>query len=627
VLYDDDLYVTDNDFVRQGWSAAGLRAAFATPVAGLWHPLTLLSHMLDVELFGLDPAGHHASSVLVHLGNVLLLFALLARTTAAPWRSAFVAACFALHPLQVESVAWVAERKNLLCTLFGLLACHAYVGWCRWRGTLRYALVVLLYALGLLAKPMLVTLPFALLLLDYWPLDRLRGSGAAPDPARLRARAIEKLPLFTLAALASAVTLATQAPVLASLETLGPGQRVAHAVASYGLYALRFVWPADLAVFYAHPQQALPAAWVAASGLGLALVTAWTLAGAARAPARAVGWLWYLGTLVPVIGLVQVGAQGSADRYAYLPLIGLAIVVAWTPPERSPPLARRALGLGTLACLAALALTSCATLRHWRDSVSLFERALAVSQRDWLPRPESPILHANLALAYAGQGRDAEALPHYRRALALGDARPRTHYQLGNALLRLGRGEEAIAAYGRALAGDPSLLDARANLAAALAEAGRHAAAARELEAYVAVRPDDGPARVRLADALSRSGRAREALERLEAGLAARPEDRVLANNLAWLLATCADAELRDGPRALRIAEGLRAAGMRDAASLDTLAAAQAATGRFGEAAETARSAAALAAERGSVRLAAEIRERMQLYAARRAYVQPIPPE
>jgi Flp pilus assembly protein TadD len=619
VLYDDDLYVTENAFVRDGLSWQGLGRAFTSTEVGIWHPVTFLSHMLDVELFGMDPAGHHASSILLHAFNALLVFQLLARGSGAVWRSASVAALFAVHPLQVESVAWVAERKTLLCLFFWLLACLTWLAYARRPGGLRYAATAALVALALMAKPMAVTLPLVLLLLDAWPLARLGGPDGRLDPARLRACALEKLPLLLLSAGASAAVLLTQRQVLA--ENLPLGLRGANALAAYALYLLRTVWPAHPSVLYPHPGPLLPAAWVVTSAALLAALTAAALLGARRRPAVGVGWLWFVGTLVPVIGLVQVGVQGSADRYAYIPLVGLFTAAVWAVPAPVARGGRAAVAAGAALLLLTLGAVTRTHLAHWRDSVALFEQALRATSRAWIiPYPESPILHHNLAVAYAQQGRDAEATRHFRKALELGSDEVETLLSLGHALLRQGRVEEALTVYTRARAAAPERPEVALALSVALDRAGRLEEAADELERYLEDRPDDTRARVDQVDLLLRSGRYARALAVIEAAAAARPGDPVLANNLAWLLATAPDPDLRDAQRALRISESLAAAGPPDASRLDTQAAAEAAAGRFEAAVRTADEAAALAESRGSALLAAKIRERRALYASGRPY-------
>jgi hypothetical protein len=377
VLLDDPLYVTGNAKVRQGITGEGLAWALTANVANNWHPLTMLSHMVDVEVFGLAPAGHHLTSLLLHLANVLLLFEALRRMTGAVFRSALVAAVFAVHPTRVESVAWIAERKDVLSGLFWMLALLAYLYYARRPSPGRYLLAGLSMALGLAAKPMLVTLPCVLLLLDLWPLGR-RGLG------RL---ILEKIPLFALSAASSVVTLHYQKASLAPLEALPWDLRLSNAAVSYVTYLGKAFLPRDLAVFYPFPAQ-IPL-WQALGSAALIIVltglAAWRIR---KSPWLLVGWLWFLGTLVPVIGLVQVGRQAMADRYTYLPFAGLFLAMVWGLAELVAQRAVLRRALGVVAVLAVLILTAMtrSQARHWADSVTLFRHALAVTGDNDLAR-------------------------------------------------------------------------------------------------------------------------------------------------------------------------------------------------------------------------------------------------
>jgi protein O-mannosyl-transferase len=377
VILDDPLYVTANREVRQGITLEGAAWALTANVANNWHPLTVLSHMLDVEVFGLPPVGHHLTSLLLHLAGVLLLFEALRRMTGAAYRSALVAALFAVHPTRVESVAWISERKDVLSGLFWMLALLAYLGWVRRPSAGRYLLVTLALALGLAAKPMVVTLPCVLLLLDFWPLGR-RG---------LRGLIVEKIPLFALSAASSVVTLHYQRTSMAPLDVLPWDLRLANAAVSYVSYLGKAFLPRNLAVFYPFPME-IPAWKTAGAVLLLALVTALAVWRARKSPWLLVGWLWFLGTLVPVIGLVQVGRQAMADRYTYLPFVGLFLAVVWGTAEWAERRGALRPVLGALAVLAILGLAGMtrAQTRHWRDGVTLFRHALAVTGNNPLAR-------------------------------------------------------------------------------------------------------------------------------------------------------------------------------------------------------------------------------------------------
>jgi len=392
VNLDDDLYVYGNPHVSAGLTWAGVRWAFTAFQASNWHPLTWLSHMLDVSLFGLAAYGHHLTNILLHALATALLFTALRRLTGAIWPSAFVAALFGVHPLHVESVAWVAERKDVLSGVIFALVLLAYERFARRGSRGRMLPVALLLALGLAAKPMLVTVPFLLLLLDFWPLGRLRPAAGGPVPGRPRvpwARLLaEKTPLLLLAAASSVVTYAAQEAggSVARLGCFPPAVRLANAAVSVVVYLNNVFWPTDLSVFYPLPLQALPPWMVAGAALALAAVSAAVLAALRRRGYLAVGWFWFLGMLVPVIGIVQVGEQMRADRYLYLPLTGLGVLVAWGLPELLRGWRRGgvALGVAAVAGLALLGGVAAERARDWRDAPTLFSRALAVTPNNRL---------------------------------------------------------------------------------------------------------------------------------------------------------------------------------------------------------------------------------------------------
>jgi tetratricopeptide (TPR) repeat protein len=406
VNLDDGLYVTGNSHVQAGITRASVAWALTANVANNWHPLTLLSHLLDCQLFGLDAAGHHATSLLLHLANVLLLFAVLRQLTGAVWRSAAVAALFAVHPAHVESVAWVAERKDVLSALFWLLAMGAYGRYARRPALGRYLWVVLAMALGLAAKPMVVTLPFALLLLDVWPLERL-GLG-------WRRLAMEKLPLLALSAASSLVTLRYQRTSLAPLGLDPWSLRLANAAVSYAAYLGKLLLPGNLAVFYPIPL-AIPAWKVAGAAALLAVITTLAVRSARKSPWLLVGWLWFLGTLVPVIGLVQVGRQAMADRYTYIPSIGLFVAIVWGIAEligERRIVSTTILAMAVAAAIALLAMGTWMQIGYWRDSVALYRHALAVTRDNY-------VAHVGLAKALTARRNWTGAAEQYRAALAL----------------------------------------------------------------------------------------------------------------------------------------------------------------------------------------------------------------
>ena len=398
VRFDDHGYVYENSMVVQGLTADGVRWAFTTGHMFNWHPLTWLSHMADVELYGLDPAGHHATSLLLHAANAILLFLVLRRMTGRFWPAFAAAALWAVHPLRVESVAWVAERKDVLSAFFALGALHFY--------RRRMAWTALAFALSLLAKPSWVTLPFLLLLLDVWPLRRWPGESPA---ALVR----EKVPLFLLAALSCVATFVAQhvGGAVQSFADYPFGVRLANAAVACAQYVLALAWPFGLSVFYPHPGAALPAAASGAAAAGLALVSFLALRAFRRRPWWTVGWLWFLGSLVPMIGLVQVGWQARADRYTYLPHVGLIVALVWTAAEAAHGVGRRRI-LAVVSGLLAVALVLLARRQTavWRDSETLFRHAIEL-------RADNALAQYNLGTLQAQQGRFAEALPRLRLAL------------------------------------------------------------------------------------------------------------------------------------------------------------------------------------------------------------------
>ena len=483
-VFDDGFFLSSNPHVRNGLTLAGLRWSLTAEVAGNWHPLTLWSHMLDVQLFGQKAGRHHLVNVALHCLNTLLLFGFLRRTTGATWRSAAVAALFAVHPLHVESVAWVAERKDLLSTLFLLLALGAYAGYAARPGPGRYLLVTLWFSLGLCSKPMLVTLPFVLLLLDFWPLGRLPKTAGLRQPAggsgRPGGRRViwEKAPLLALSAAVSVVTYRAQrdfgAMTIADREPFPLDVRALNALAAYGEYLLKTLWPAGLGVMYPHPGGALPPWKPLLSLLTIVLVTALAARFRRERPSLAVGWLWFLGTLVPVIGLVQVGEQALADRYTYVPLVGLFMIVAWNVPSPVAAGGRRAAGLAAAAglTLAVLMVASSLQLRHWRNNLSLYSRAVAVSPGSWMMR-------ANLGAELQSRGRLEEAIVHFRALVGLRPDIPDARHNLAFALLLAGRREEAVAGFRETLRLNPSHPRANYNLGVTLMKLGRPDEASR----------------------------------------------------------------------------------------------------------------------------------------------------
>ncbi len=557
VNYDDDLYILDSPPVRAGLEPETVRWAFTTLRGANWFPLTWLSWAADAELYGMEPAGFHATSALLHAAAAVLLYLAFARMTGAPWRSAVVAAVFAVHPLHVESVAWAAARKDVLSGVFAALALAGYAAHAARPSAGRMALVAAALAAGLLSKPTLVALPFALLLLDVWPLRRLRLPRLGGPPGiGLRRALTEKLPLFALAAASCAVTYYAQARggTVQGFEEFPFAARVGNALVSIVAYAARSFWPTGLSVHYRHPGAALPAWQALAAGALLAAVTLAVLRELPRRPYLAVGWLWYVGMLVPVIGLVQVGSQARADRYTYLPQVGLSIAVVWgladaVADRRS---LRRAAAALAAAALVALGLLSAARVRVWRDSFTLFEDALRVD-------PDNHVAHINLGVALGDEERYDEAAAHLERALALAPRSPLAPGILAEVRRAQGRPSAAARLFRRALRRDPGSARWNAGLAGAQLDLEQPAKAVRSYRAALELDPSDARAIGNLGLALFHLGRTGEAVARYREALEARPDLASVRANLGIALLErgedrAAVAELR---RALEDGEDL----------------------------------------------------------------------
>jgi tetratricopeptide (TPR) repeat protein len=547
VDYDDDYYISQNPNLKLGLSADGLKWAFTESYGANWYPLTWISLMLDYEIFGISARAFHAVNLALHAASAVLLFYVFLRMTGALGASAFIASVFALHPTHVESVAWAAERKDVLSALFWMLTLLSYARYAERPAPRRLALVALFLTLGLLSKPMVVTLPFVLLLLDVWPLDRLGKTSFA----RL---ALEKVPLFALVIAASAVTFFAQRAegAVQPLQTYSFGVRLSNALVAYVAYIGKAFWPTRLSPYYPHPGDSLPSWQVGAAFALLAGATLLALALARRNKHLRflpVGWLWYLGTLVPVIGLVQVGQQAMADRYTYLPYIGLSIVVAFGLAEivkRGPVLAALA-----TASLLALAAGASAQVRVWRDSVTLFEHALRVTERNALAHinlgiaylnrgrlddaerelekaievhPGAAEAHAGLGAVRAAEGRPAEALESYRAALRLDPGSSATHREMAGLLLASGDASQALVHFREASALAPRDGDALVDLAVGLSREGRHDEADRKFEEATHLPVDMARLYQNWGAVLMERGEIEDAAKHFEKALALRPE-------------------------------------------------------------------------------------------------------
>ena len=544
VKMDDDMSVAANARVREGLTPGSIKWAFSSNLLGNYIPLAQLSHMLDVEIWGMKAGGHHFTSLLIHILNVLLLLVLLERMTGAVWKSALVAALFAVHPLHVESVAWVAERKDVLSAFFWLACTLAYFFYAKSPSVPKFALVCLLFVMGMLAKPMLLTLPFTLLLLDYWPLRRWpreKSAGGGDDagapggePATPGGLLAEKSVLFLMVPFFTVVAFVAQrqAEAVASAASLSVWQRVANAAVSYVMYLKMAVFPKGLAVFYPLPKGGVPFAAAAVSFLILIAITAGALFLAKRKKYVLVGWLWYLGTLVPVIGLVQIGSQRMADRYTYLPLTGVFIAAVWGAADlagRSRE-ARRVMTAAACVVIVALAAMTNVQAGYWRDSFTLLGRALEVTKDNWF-------VHTNLGYALYEQGRKEEAIAHYRKSVEINPNNLKGLINLGSSLSEAGRDDEAIVFYEEALRIMPENPKAINNLGLVLVNQGRFPEAAERFRDAVRLDPKFFDAWNNLAGALAQAGDMASAEKVYREALKVDPSSAMALNNLGIIVA------------------------------------------------------------------------------------------
>jgi len=522
VNFDDDRYVTENPHVRQGLTGETVVWALTSTEQANWHPLTWMSHALDYSLFHLNPAGHHFTSVLLHVGNVLLLYLLLVWATGRLGPSLFVAALFALHPINVESVAWIAERKNVLCTFFFLLTLWAYGWYVRKPGWKRYLVVLVFFAAGLASKPMVITLPFVLLLLDYWPLQRVGGTTNGTNPSSTWPRlALEKVPLLALSAASAMVTVVAQRAggSIRTTAEFSLGVRIANAIYAYAMYLWKMLWPARLAPLYPHPGNSLAEWRVLTAGLVLLVITA----GVWRFRTRRyllVGWLWFLGTLVPVIGLVQVGEAAMADRYAYIPLIGIFVMIAFGVADWGERKGFRGwLLIPALAVLVALTFATHRQIGNWQSNIALWSHTLAVTTNNF-------VAEDNLAGALILEGKEEEALPHFEAAARINPRDPMSHSNLGTYFQNHGQMGQAIEQYETAvhLTSDPTLLTLTyANLGAAQSAAGEQDQAANSFEQSLRYNPSQFNAWLGLGLLAQRQGKMEEAITDFSHSVQAQP--------------------------------------------------------------------------------------------------------
>ena len=578
VNYDDPSYVYQNTRITSGLSLSNVAWAFTHVHAENWHPLTTITHMLDCQLYGLKPGWHHLTNVLLHTVAVVLLFLALQRMTGALWRSAFVAAVFAVHPLHVESVAWIAERKDVLSAVFFILALLAYFHYTRAPSTGRYLIVALVFALGLMSKPMLVTLPFVLLLLDYWPLG-IKGQRSGATRPLLQV-VIEKIPLIALSVVSSIVTFLAQRKAIGWTEQLPIMARLSNAVVTYVVYIWQMLWPAKLAVFYPHPENRLPIWEIILAIIVLIGITAVAYILRKRAPYLITGWLWYLGMLVPVIGFVQVGWQGHADRYTYLPQIGFYIAITWAVADATVSwrFQRATLGVVVALLLSVLSWRAWLQTSYWRDSETLFTHTLAVTSKN-------DVGLNNLGIVFLDKGQLDKAIANLQAAIDLRPENGPAHDNLAKALLQKGQVAEAMVHYRKFLEIDPENVEARNTLGTALIQQGRVSEAIAQWQQALAIQPNNGNA----------------------------------ASNLAWVFATCPEDSIRNGPRAVELAEkAMRLSGGKIPMVFRIVAAAYAEDGRFADAIKAAQRGVDLADSQGNSALAADLRNSISLYEAGR---------
>jgi tetratricopeptide (TPR) repeat protein len=534
VGYDDDGYVTENPRVKRGLTIDNIGWALQSTQKSNWHPLTWLSHMLDVELFGMNAGAHHMTSVLFHIFNSLLLFAAFRKMTGRVWPSGFVAAMFALHPLRVESVAWIAERKDVLSTFFWMLTLWSYARYTVLPNRRRYLPVAGFFLLGLMAKPMLVTLPFVLLLLDYWPLTRLRFNALDHQIAESHQRLpafqlfLEKVPLFLLSLLSCVITFLVQqkAGTLAAIEAKPFSLRIANALVSYVKYIHKMIWPDNLAVLY--PYSASISEWYTIGALVmLGGITFLAVRYANKFPWLMVGWLWYLGTLVPVIGFVQTGVQAMADRYTYVPAIGLFIIAAWGGPRivAGWRYKTKALSIASAAVFIFCITVSRSQVRYWHDSLALFNHALAATSDNY-------VIHNNLGFELALKGDTDEAIKHYRQALVIHPDFEAAHINLGVALRRQGRLDDSIKYYYTVLSERPTYAGVHHNLGINMLHKGKIDQAIAHFQEALRIKPDYVEVYNSLGAAMVSKGKIKEAIASFRQALRIDPDFSAAKNNL-----------------------------------------------------------------------------------------------
>jgi len=651
---DDQVYVSENPDVIAGLTGHGLVWAFTQTVSGNWHPLTIISHMLDCTLYGLNPSGHHFTNVFLHTLVGLLVFLVLSNMSRTFWQSAFVAAVFAIHPLRVESVAWISERKDVLSGFFFILTLAAYTQYVRAPAFRRYALVLILFALGLMAKPMLVTVPFVLLLLDYWPLGRFtrstpidlrsKGKRQRATAANVWTLVLEKVPLIVLSGASCIATILAQRTGIVPADRFSMLDRLGNAFISVVTYIRQMLWPSGLAVLYPFSTAAIPTWQIILSVAVVLIITAGAFILRKDRPYVFVGWFWFLGMLVPVSGIIQVGLQAHADRYTYLPQIGLYILIAWGLADLLASWRHRRTIFATASIIVLAALTASASVQtsYWHDSIRLWTRALAVTSRNSAAedaicsaflhagqldeaaaharkevamQPNSPQAHTSLGTTLLLKRQPDEALDHFQQAVRLNPQYAEAQLGLGSALLRKGETAEAVTHYQQAVGLDPGSATKHYDLALALLMEGRAAEAADHLRVALNIQPAYPDADYFLGIISIQQEHVQDAITHWQRALKFQPRNWNAASMLAWVLATYRDDSVRDGARAVQLAEtAVRASSSQDPTVFRALAAAYAEIGRFSAAVDAAQQGLHLANVQGNSVLVGKLEREISLY-------------
>jgi tetratricopeptide (TPR) repeat protein len=653
-LYDDGTYVTNNQNIKDGVSIKSIYWAFTTLYAANWHPLTWLSHILDCEFFGLNSSWHHLTNLLFHIANVLLLFYIFYKMTGAIWRSVFVAAVFAIHPLRVESVAWVAERKDVLSSFFWMLTLAIYIWYSAKPCLKRYLFVAISFCLGLMCKPMLVTLPLVLLLMDFWPLRRFRINADEPPIRSIFKLTAEKIPLIVLSAVSSVITFIAQQKggAMKYAETWPLDTRLVNAMLSYMGYIVKMFYPSSLSVFYPLFSRKESGLQPTISFLLLVIISGLVVWQIRRRPYLAVGWFWYLGTLVPVIGLVHFGGQAMADRYTYIPLIGIYMMIAWIGGEvlerwRSLRI-YAALLAGLIFC--ALLVATRTQVGYWQNDETLFSHAVKVTKNNHLA-------HYNLAKSFESKGQYDKAIENYKQVVQITPSDYETYNNMGAAFLTQGQFDQAVVSYSQSLKIKPDYAIAIYNLGLAKLKQGKYAEAVAQFTRALVITPNSPEAYNELGNAYTGLGKYDLAIKNYEkaiklkpdyitaiynAGMATlkqnkydktieyfrkaleqNPDSVIVLNSLAWILATAEDSRFQNPTDAVKYAEkACKLINYNDAAYLDTLAAACASAGIFDQAVQTAEKAFKLAEVNEQEKLANEIQEHLKVYKAKQPWLE-----